>query len=92
LFSTLSYYYGIAPPELSKTPLATIRAYSERLPARLAEMKLMLAECILLPYEDESLRRSTLARWQAEAGQGDVTPAANPFVLAMYGIGEEWVN
>lgn len=69
-------------------PLAAIRAYIERLPRRLAEQRMMLAEAASVPHLKEP------KRWwrEVERAAGGVQKpkrAATPDVLARAGIGNQ---
>lgn len=45
-------------------PMASLQSYLERLPARLAELKMVLADVVSLPHMKESHRRSTMNGWE----------------------------
>jgi len=50
-------------------PMAAIGVYMERLPARMAELKLAMADAASIPHMDKNARRSTVHEWERAANQ-----------------------
>jgi len=79
--------------DVATTPMHAIRAYLAHLPARMAEMRLMLAGVIILPHTDKAARRKLVDGWTKTLQQN--APAlkrvAHPAVLGMLGIGVQFV-
>lgn len=68
-------------------PQAAIRAYWDRLPARHAELRLLLAPVISLPYVPSDGERSRLLEQWAETASGPrAVRVASRGALAMMGI------
>jgi hypothetical protein len=86
--SQLTYWYGLGYREIAEMPSGVIRAYLERLPARLAEWKMAMAEAVSLPYMREGQQRQIIAAWRRAATGGRPVPArpASDEVLRMMGI------
>lgn len=70
-------------------PIAAIGAYLERLPAREAELTLLMADAAAYPHMKESHRKRALSGWlrSANAGARRVARRASPARLRMLGIG-----
>jgi hypothetical protein len=69
-------------------PITAIQAYLERLPARLAETKLIFSEAVSLPHLKEDDRTEMLDTWKREANlQEAEAEIASPAVLRLMGIG-----
>jgi hypothetical protein len=73
-------------------PMTAMREYLQRLPVRKAELKLLLADVISLPYMNKSDRRSALRRWEQDAGAMEQAQPATPGILKMLGIGVRHVK
>lgn len=71
-------------------PFTAIEQYLERLDARQAEMKLLLADAIALPYMKKGYQVMAMKRWMraAKARDGQARPASAA-VLKLMGIGVE---
>lgn len=69
-------------------PMIAIQAYMERIPARIAEMKLALSEAVSLPHLKDDERRDLMDAWkeQADIQEMEAEPAS-PAVLRFMGIG-----
>jgi hypothetical protein len=90
----LSFWYGLGFEDLANMPFASMEAYSSQLPARLAELKLLLAETTTIPHAKEGDRKSALAAWRREANMKSQrrTKPASPAILKMMGIGVRYVK
>lgn len=76
-------------------PMAAIAAYLEHLPARLAEMKLSIADAASIPHMKESARRFTQKAWmrEIEAHSGiAMSQVVSPARLKLAGIGVRFVQ
>jgi hypothetical protein len=74
--------------DAASLPVAAFSAYMRGLPARMAELKLMLSEVIAMPYLEAEDRKTMIARWKEDAGiQEETVQPATPAVLALMGIG-----
>jgi hypothetical protein len=74
--------------DVSMMPMSAIQAYLEKLPARLAEAKLVMSEAVSLPHLKEEDRRDLLETWREQADLRDVeAEIASPAVLKLMGIG-----
>lgn len=70
-------------------PIAAINAYLERLPARQAELKLVMSDAVSTPHMKERDRAATLKGWMRAAkidADANVKPAS-PARLKLMGIG-----
>lgn len=73
-------------------PFAAQRAYLERLPRRQAEMQLLFADVVSLPWMEERDRKNVLMQWRRiAAGPVPVTRPAPRGLLALHGIMVEFV-
>lgn len=70
-------------------PIAAINVYLERLPARQAEMKMMLADVVSYPHIKQDKQERAMSRWFREASAYVVRKAkvASPAILRLMGIG-----
>jgi len=69
VFSRLSFWYGLGAGDLGREcHLRRCAPMGERLPARLAELKLMLAEVFMLPYMEQRDQQRLLSDWRETAG------------------------
>lgn len=74
-------------------PMTTISAYVERLPARMAEWKLGMADAASIPHMKESARTSTLRDWLREASpEREGAEVVSPARLKMLGVGVRYVQ
>lgn len=76
-------------------PMAAIAVYLDHLPARLAEMKLSVADAASIPHMKESARRSTQKAWmrEIEALSGrTMSQVVAPARLKLAGIGVRFVQ
>lgn len=48
-------------------PMTAIEAYWERLPARMAELKLVMSEAVSVPYMERGDRENKLEAWERAA-------------------------
>jgi hypothetical protein len=84
----LSFWYGLSFEAAANMPFAAIESYLERLPARQAEMKLLLADVVSVPHMKEHNRRSALNQWMRNAkARAQAVRPATPGVLKLMGIG-----
>lgn len=68
-------------------PLAALRAYLERLDARVAELQLVMAAAALLPYHQQSEIRQQLDEWQRRAfGRVRAVQPPPRGALALHGL------
>ena len=74
--------------------MAAINAYLERLPARMAEYKLAMAEASTVPHMKKNDRKQTLDAWQKAANVFSPQKAkpASPARLKLMGIGVRFVE
>lgn len=72
----LSYHYGLPWSDLMRMPMAAIRAYAERLPRRMDETRMMLADAASVPHMKEPRRwwREVEGRRRTADGGGKVAP------------------
>lgn len=68
-------------------PLASIQVYLKELPARQAELKLVMAEVESLPNMKKSDREHMLKSWARAAGIKPAARKATPGILKLMGIG-----
>lgn len=70
-------------------PIAAINVYLERLPARQAELKLMLADVVSYPHIKKDAQDTSIKQWLREANANVVQKAkvASPAILRLMGIG-----
>ena len=75
-------------------PMQAIEAYLTRLPARQAEMKLLMSDAISIPHVKESARNNMLAAWMRAANVFTENAArpASPARLKLMGIGVRYVR
>jgi len=75
-------------------PIASIEAYLKRLDARMAEMKLVMADAISLPHMKKNDQTRTVKQWEktASAQSKPASKPASPAVLRLMGIGVEIRN
>lgn len=73
-------------------PIAAFQEYLRRLPARQAELKLVLAEAISLPQMKERDHKAAIRRWMREAGVEERAKPATSSVLKLLGIGIRHAN
>jgi hypothetical protein len=84
----VSFWYGLGFADMAEMPIASIQAYLERLPARIAEMKLAMAEAVSVPHLEADERRDLLESWQEQAHLREMeAEVVSPAVLRMMGIG-----
>jgi mannitol/fructose-specific phosphotransferase system IIA component len=75
-------------------PLAAISAYLERLPARQAELKLLLSDAVSIPHMKENHREAAQSAWMRAAmieADNSIKPAS-PARLKLMGIGVRHVD
>jgi hypothetical protein len=70
-------------------PIASITAYLERLPARQAELKLLLSDTVSIPHMKENARKQTLSGWMrvAQVFYSENARPASAARLRLMGIG-----
>ena len=68
-------------------PMASLEAYLERLPARLAEVKMMLSEPIAVPHLKKGEQSKMMNSWMKDAAMGAPKKKPVPAMLNMLGIG-----
>ena len=69
-------------------PMSAIEAYLERIPVRMAEMKLAYSEVVSLPHLKEDDRSAMIENWREQANLHEVeAEVASPAVLKLMGIG-----
>ena len=74
-------------------PLAAINAYLDRLPARQAELKLLLSDAVSIPHMKENHRREAQSAWMRAARISmESAQTASPARLKMMGIGVRYVE
>ena len=73
-------------------PLASLRQYLERLPARQAELRLMLVEAASFPHLAEGARRNLARRLERAAQATPVIKSPTPAQLALVGIAVEFAT
>lgn len=73
-------------------PIAAIQKYLKDLPARQAELKLLLSETESLPNMKPSAREGLLKEWMRTADLQPVVRKATPGVLKLMGIGVRHVQ
>ena len=78
---------------MADMPFAAIDAYLKRLPARQAELKLLLADAVSIPHMKENHRREAQNAWMRTAmvNGGNEAKPASPAILKMMGIGVRYV-
>lgn len=91
-FSRVSFWYGQGFGETANMPMAAFQEYLERLPEHMAELKLLLAEVVVLPHMKARDRRDVLRDWQEAAGMKSEANTATPGILKMFGIGVKHVS
>lgn len=73
-------------------PMNAIQAYLQELPARQAELKLMLAETESVPNMKPEARKSLLNEWMRIAGVKPAVRKGVPAILKLLGIGVKHVQ
>jgi len=74
-------------------PMAAIGAYLERLPARMAELRLAMADAASIPHMKENARNSTMREWIRTANQNrEHAEIVSPVRLKLLGIGVRYVQ
>lgn len=68
-------------------PMASLEIYLDTLPARMAELKMVLADPMSLPHMNQKDQRATLSRWTKELRAVMPAKPAVPAKLRMMGIG-----
>jgi hypothetical protein len=71
-------------------PISAIEAYLDRLPARMAEMKLSHADAVSVPHMKEQARKQATNEWMRTANLHTAPRAAkraSPARLKLMGIG-----
>jgi len=68
-------------------PMASLQAYLERLPARLAEVKMMLVEPITVPHLKKGDQSKMMNGWMKDATISTPAKKPVPAILNMMGIG-----
>ena len=86
VYTRLSSVYGLTYSEINSMPLSAIMVYMERVPAVLAEWRLIAADGALIPHIKRPQR--TMKAWEKLA-YGEVIQArkATPGILKLMGIG-----
>ena len=94
VFSRLSFWYGLQFSEVAEMPITGINAYIEKLEARKAELKLLMADVVSLPHMKKHDRMSTVNGWMKLLNIFSQTQAkpASPARLKMMGIGVRHVK
>jgi mannitol/fructose-specific phosphotransferase system IIA component len=88
----VSYWYGFSFEDVANMPMSAISAYLERLPARQAEWKMLMADPIALPHMKESDRRAMVNSWNTTMLKDAPARVATPAKLKMMGIGVRFVQ
>lgn len=90
----MSFWYGLGFDDISNMPFAAIEAYLQRLPARQAELRLMVADAASIPHMKPEARRSVMRAWEriAEEFGGATARPASAGRLKLMGIGVRYVN
>jgi len=68
-FPTISFWYGIGPAELARTPNNVIRMYLDALPSLIAQYQHTMVEVALAPHMKKEGFRSTVRRMAASANR-----------------------
>jgi hypothetical protein len=68
-------------------PMASLQAYLERLPARLAEVKMMLVEPLAVPHLKKNDQSRMMNGWMKDATISTPAKKPVPAMLNMMGIG-----
>lgn len=68
-------------------PMASIEAYLEKLPARMAEYKMMMADPIALPHMKKNDQQNMVNSWNRAMSANQPAQVASPARLKMMGIG-----
>lgn len=69
-------------------PTMALEAYVVHLPARMAELKLTIADAVSVPHMKESQRKSTLNAWERDARENQpLVRAPTSAGLRLLGIG-----
>jgi hypothetical protein len=90
----LSYWYGLSYSQIAQMPVPAINAYLEKLQARIAETKLMMADAASVPHMKLSDRKTTLNNWMRTVNIHSPTKSkpASKARLKMMGIGVRYVK
>lgn len=68
--------------------MAALEVYLERLPVRIAEFKLAMADAATVPHMEKNARQSTLKAWRREASMNrNDAKIVSPARLKLMGIG-----
>lgn len=73
-------------------PMASIEAYLEKLPARMAEYKMMMADPIALPHMKKNDQQNMVNSWNRAMSANQPAQVASPARLKMMGIGVRFVS
>lgn len=68
-------------------PMASIEAYLDKLPARMAEYKMMMADPIALPHMKKNDQQNMINSWNRAMQVSVPVQVASPARLKMMGIG-----
>lgn len=70
-------------------PIASIDSYLQRLPGRMAELKMAIAEGASVPHMKQSGRSAQIKEWQREIAKyaGEPANVVSPARLKLIGIG-----
>lgn len=88
----MSFWYGLGFADICQMPMATIRHYLQRLPARQGEWRATLIESTSFPHQKESDRRRLIASLERATGSTRKARPASVAELALVGIGMELVR
>lgn len=83
----MSFWYGLPFEAVATMPLTAIEAYLERLPARMAEWKMMMADPIALPHMKKRDAQKMMNNWNRAMNENAPVQPASPAALMMIGIG-----
>jgi hypothetical protein len=88
----MTFWYGLGFADISDMPMTAFTAYVQHLPARQAEMKLILSEVESLPNMKPSARASLMREWMKAAEIEPTVRKATPGILKLLGIGVRHVQ
>jgi hypothetical protein len=92
MFSNLTFWYHLPWSEIKSMPFSAINLYMDRLPMRIAEIKMMMGEAAKLPHMDEDGRREWARNINDVLRKDKPQKVSSPAMLRKAGIGVQVVK
>lgn len=68
-------------------PMASLEAYLDRLPARMSELKMLMADPIILPHLKKEAQIKMMSQWMTGISNSRSASKPVPAKLRMMGVG-----